>query len=116
MKDKLQYRKISDYYVPNIELPPVPKIGKYGELRHSYLRNHKEPLFTALIMQDKLKEHLEEIDKSAQEMYEHLIKQFKEQFGITEKLKAENQMLWVHMMNEIHQMTEEIILEELIYN
>ena len=116
MKNKLQYRKISDYYVPNIELPPAPKIGKYGELRHSYLRNHKEPLFTALIMQDKLKEHLEEIDKSAQEMYEHLMKQFKKQFGITEKLKAENQMLWVHMMNEIHQMTEEIILEELIYN
>ena len=66
--------------------------------------------------EDKLKEHLEEIDKSAQEMYEHLMKQFKEQLGITEKLKAENQMLWVHMMNEIHQMTEEIILEELIYN
>ena len=70
MKEKLQYRKISDYYIPNIALPSAPKIGKYGELRNSYLRNHKEPLFTALIMQDKLKEHLEEIDKSAQEMYE----------------------------------------------
>ena len=63
MKEKLQYRKISDYYIPNIALPSAPKIGKYGELRNSYLRNHKEPLFTALIMQDKLKEHLEEIDQ-----------------------------------------------------
>ena len=113
---KLECRKCGDYQIPNIELPPAPKIVKFGELRHSYLRNHKEPLFTALMMQDKLNSHLEEIDKSAQEMYDCLMKQFKQQYGITEKLKAENQMLRVHMMNEIHQMAEEIVLEELIYN
>ena len=113
---KLEYRKCADYLIPNIELPPKPAIGKYGKLRHSYLRKHKEPLFTALLMQDKLNSHLEEIDRSAQEMYDCLMKQFKQQYGITEKLKAENQMLWVHMMNEIHQMAEEIVLEELIYN
>ncbi|MBE6867110.1 MAG: TnpV protein [Ruminococcaceae bacterium] len=113
---KLEYRKCGDYLIPNLELPPKPAIGKYGEMRHSYLHNHKEPLFTALMMQDKLNSHLEEIDKSAQDMYGCLMKQFKQQYGITEKLKAENQMLWVHMMNEIHQMAEEIVLEELIYN
>ena len=113
---KPEYRKCGDYLIPNLELPSAPKIGKFGELRHSYLRNHKEPLFTALMMQDKLNSHLEEIDKSAQDMYDCLMKQFKQQYGITEKLKAENQMLWVHMMNEIHQMAEEIVLEELIYN
>ena len=113
---KLEYRKCGDYLIPDFELPAKPAIGKYGKMRHSYLRKHKEPLFTALMMQDKLNSHLEEIDKSAQDMYEHLMKHFKQQFGITEKLKAENQMLWVHMMNEIHQIAEDIVLTELIYN
>ena len=113
---KLEYRKCRDYLIPDFELPSKPAIGKYGEMRHSYLRNHKEPLFTALMMQDKLNSHLEEIDKSAQDMYDRLMKQFKQQYGISEKLKAENQMLWVHMMNEIHQMAEDIVLTELIYN
>ena len=113
---KLEHRKCGDYLIPNIELPQKPAIGKYGKLRHYYLRNHKEPLFTALMMQDKLNSHIEEIDRSAQEMYDCLMKQFKQQYGITEKLKSENQMLWVHMMNEMHQMAEEIVLKELIYD
>ncbi|MBE6866438.1 MAG: TnpV protein [Ruminococcaceae bacterium] len=113
---KIEYRKCGDYLIPDFELPPKPALGKYGKMRHSYLRKHKEPLFTALMMQSKLNSHLEEIDRSAQEMYECLMKQFKQQYGITEKLKAENQMLWVYMMNEIHQMAEEIVFEELIYN
>lgn len=113
---KIEYRKCGDYLIPNIELPPKLAIDKYGKMRHSYLRKHKEPLFTALMMQDKLNSHLEEIDKSAQEMYDCLMKQFKQQYGITEKLKAENQLVWVHMMNEIHQIAEDIVLTELIYN
>ena len=113
---KFEYRQHGDYLIPNFCLPSAPQIGRYGELRHRYLRKHKEPLFAALLMQDKLNSHLEEIDRSAQEMYECLMKQFKQQYGITEKLKAENQMLWVYMMNEIHQMAEEIVFEELIYN
>ena len=113
---KLEYRKCGDYLIPNLELPPKPAIGKYGKMRNSYLRNHKESLFTALMMQDKLNRHLEEIDRSAQEMYDRLMNQLKEQYGITEKLKAENQLVWVHMMNEIHQIAEDIVLNELIYN
>ncbi len=113
---KLEYRKCGDYLIPDFELPPKPAIGKYGKLRHSYLRKHKEALFTALMMQDKLNSHLEEIDRSAQEMYDCLINRLKEQYGITEKLKAENQLVWVHMMNEIHQIAEDIVLTELIYN
>ena len=113
---KLEYRKCADYLIPNIELPPKPAIGKYGKLRHSYLRKHKEPLFTAMIMQDKLNSHLEEIDRSAQEMYDCLINRLKEQYGINEKLKEENQLLWAHMMNEIHQIAEDFVLTDLIYN
>ena len=113
---KLEYRKCADYLIPNIELPPKPAIGKYGKLRHSYLQKHKEPLFTALTMQDKLNSHLEEIDRSAQEMYDCLMQKLKEQYGINEKLKEENQLLWVHMMNEIHQIAEDFVLTDLIYN
>ena len=113
---KHEYRKCGDYLIPDFELPPKPAIGKYGKMRHSYLRKHKEPLFTALMMQDKLNSHLEEIDRSAQEMYDCLISRLKEQYGITEKLKAENQLVWVHMMNEIHQIAEDIVLTDLIYN
>ena len=113
---KFEYRKCADYLIPNIELPTKPSIGKYGKLRHSYLRKHKEPLFTALLMQDQLNSHLEEIDRSAQEMYGCLMHKLKEQYGIAEKLKQENQLLWVHMMNEIHQIAEDFVLTDLIYN
>lgn len=112
---KLEYRKCGDYLIPDFELLQKPVIGKYGKMRHSYLRNHKEPLFTALMMQGKLNNHLEEIDKSAQEMYDCILVGLKEQYGITEKLKAENQLVWVHMMNEIHQIAEDIVLTDLIY-
>ena len=112
---KLEYRKCGDYLIPDFELPPKPAIGKYGKLRHSYLRNHKESLFTALMMQDKLNSHLEEIDRVANDTYIRIFRQLKRQFGITEKLKAENQMLWVQKMNEIHHIADELVLNELIY-
>ena len=112
----LEYREYSDYLIPNICLSSAPRIGRYGRLRHQYLRKHKEPLFTALLMQNKLNSHLEEIDKSAQEIYDQLMNQLKEQYGITEKLKAENQLLWVQKMNEIHHTADEIVLAEFIYN
>ena len=113
---KLEYRKCGDYLIPDFSLPLPNLIGRYGELRHRYLRKNKEPLFTALMMQDKLNSHLEEIDKSAQEMYDRLINRLKEQYGITEKLKAENQMLWVQKMNEIHNIADEIVLNEFVYS
>lgn len=112
---KLEYRKCGDYLIPNIELPPKSAIGKYGRMRHSYLRNHKESLFTALMMQDKLNSHLEEIDRVANDTYIRIFRKLKRQFGITEKLKAENQMLWVQKMNEIHHIADELVLNELIY-
>ena len=112
---KIEYRKCGDYLIPDFELPSKPVIGKYGKMRHSYLRNHKESLFTALMMRDKLNSHLEEIDRSAHEMYDCMINRLKEQYGITEKLKAENQMLWVQKMNEIHHIADELVLNELIY-
>ena len=113
---KLEYRKHSDYLIPNICLPPAPRIGRYGQLRHRCLRNNKEPLFTALLMQDKLNSHLEEIDKVANDTYIRIFQQLKLQYGITEKLKEDNQLLWVRKMNQIHKIADEIVLNEFVYS
>ena len=112
----LEYREYSDYLIPNICLPPAPQIGRYGQLRYQYLRKHKEPLFTALLMQDKLNSHLEETDKSANDAYIRKLSQLKQQYGVTENLKAENQLLWVQKMQQIHHTADEIVLTEFIYN
>ena len=113
---KLEYRQYGDYLIPNICLPSPTRIGRYGELRHRYLRKHKEHLFTALLMQDKLNSHLEEIDKVTNDTYIRIFQQLKQQYEITEKLKVENQLLWVQKMNEIHKMADEIVLNEFVYN
>lgn len=113
---KLEYRKCGDYLIPNIILPPKPDIGRYGKLRHSFLRKYREPLFTALMMKDQLNSHLEETDKVANDTYIRIFQQLKQQHGITEKLKAEDQLLWIQKMNEIHKIADEIVLNEFVYN
>ena len=113
---KFEYRQHSDYLIPNICLPSLTWIGRYGELRHQYLRKYKEPLFTALLMQDKLNSHLEETDKVANDTYIRIFQQLKLQYGITEKLKEDNQLLWVRKMNQIHKIADEIVLNEFVYS
>ena len=112
---KLEYRQYGDYLIPNFSLPLPNLIGRYGELRHRYLRKNKEPLFTALLMQDKLNIHLEETDKAANSTYIRIFQKLKLQYGITERLKEDNQMLWVQKMNEIHKTADEIVLNEFVY-
>ena len=84
-------------------------------LRHSYLRNHREGIYTGMLMKGTLNEHLEEVDQQANEMEQRLISQLAQQEGITEQLKVENQLEWVRQMNCIRKRAEEIILHELIY-
>lgn len=112
---KFEYRRYGDYLIPNICLPSTHQIGRYGQLRHRYLRKYKEPSFTALLMQDKLNSHLEETDKVASDTYIRIFQKLKLQYGITEKLKEDNQMLWVQKMNEIHKTADEIVLNEFVY-
>ena len=104
-----------DYYLPCLTLPETPKIGKFGMLRHTYLRTHKAPLFGAMLMEDKLNAHLEEIDKTANEMVATLVKEMAEIQGVTEKLKEENQLQWVRSMTSIYNSAEELVLDSLIY-
>ena len=113
---KFEYRQHGDYLIPNFCLPSPTRIGRYGELRHRYLRKHKEPLFTALLMRNKLNSHLEETDKAANDTYIRIFQKLKLQYGITEKLKEDNQMLWVQKMKEIHKIADEIVLNEFVYS
>ena len=102
---------------PNL-LPPeedTPAYRKYGRLRRSYLKEHREGLYTGLLLSGKLNAHLNEIDAAANAQMELISKQMAAAQGITEELKARDQMTWVGTMNNIRNAAEEIVLNELIY-
>ena len=105
-------------YYPNLKLPEeeTPQYGKYGRMRHTYLREHKKAYYTTLLFDGKLVAHLNEIDDAANTQMELVTKQMAESQGITEALKAKDQMAWVGAMNNIRNAAEEIVFSELIYN
>ncbi len=113
---EITYTLVGDYYLPNLVAPESPKVGRWGMLRFNYLRKHREALYTIMLMENTLNPHLEEIDRQAQEMEQQLISQLAQQEGVTEKLKADNQMEWVARMNNIRNRAEQIVLNELIYS
>ena len=104
-------------YYPDIELPEeeAPRFGKYGRMRHTYLREHKKAYYTTLLFDGRLVAHLNEIDDSANTRMEQITKQMAKAQGVTEVLKAQDQMAWVGAMNNIRNAAEEIVLAELIY-
>ena len=117
-KTGIEYIRKGDYYFPNLVDSAGVKANelvKYGKLRLKYLLEHKKVEYTILWVENKLRSHLLEIDKTANERFTLLMKQFAEQENITEELKANNQMEWVHRMNNIKNRAEEIIFNELIY-
>ena len=109
------YRQVGDYLLPDIEVPESPQIGIWGQRRLQYLRANKRVLYTTMLVSDTLKAHLEEIDKSAEEMFHQLTMQMKVQEGVTEELKANNQLEWVQRMNNIRNRVSEVVYKELIY-
>lgn len=114
----ITYSKVGDYYIPNLVLENKMKnvsIGKFGRLRLKYLKQYKKAEYTILFMEDKLQEHLIEIDKVAQERYNIIMKQLIKRENVTEELKQENQLKWVGLMNNLKNLAEEIIFKELIY-
>ena len=112
---EITYTRVGDCYLPNLAAPESPKVGRWGMLRFNYLRQHREALYTIMLMENTLNHHLEEIDRQAQEMEQQLISQLAQQEGVTEQLKAENQMDWVAQMNNIRNQADEIVLNDLIY-
>ena len=114
----LWYELQGDYYLPCLKLPEEEQvhIGIWGQRHLNYLRENKRVLLSSLQLSGKLNSYLADIDKQAEEMCSRLVKQMAEREGITEQLKAENQMEWVRQMNNIRIRANEIVLRELIYN
>ena len=91
------------------------EIGKYGQMRWEYLKNHRKGKYIKLLMDGRLNEHLHEVDTQCYERVEILVEQMKAEAGITEELKTFDQMKWVGLMNNVRSSAEEIVLNELIY-
>lgn len=111
------YRQEGDYLIPNLALPEedAPRFGKYGRKRLSFLREHKKAYYTGLLLNGKLMAHLNEIDEAAISRMELLTKQMADSQGITEAMKAQNQLAWVGAMNNIRNAVEEIVNMEIIF-
>ncbi|MDD2971773.1 MAG: TnpV protein [Lachnospiraceae bacterium] len=114
---KLEYIQNGDYLIPNLALSeqPTQPIGKYGRMRKTYLQEHRPALFHSLLLSEKLYPHLLEIDQAANERLERLMPSLMKAAGITEQLKATDQLKWVGLMNTVKAQVEEIIFAELIY-
>ena len=111
------YRQVGDYFIPNITLPDDGEyqIGKYGRMRRSYLKEYRKILYNNYVLEGTLFKHLAEIDQVCNERIENIVSAMAKQEGVTEALKATNQMEWVRYMNSIRNRAEEIILTELVY-
>ena len=116
-KTGIEYIRNGDYYLPNLVLAEQKKIqlNKYGRLRLEYLKNHKKAEYAILFMDNKLTDHLEEVQEIATKRVEEIIKSLKEQSNLTEEMKNTDQLYWVEMMNNFKNQAEEIVLKELIY-
>ena len=114
-KNGLSYTLHGDYYLPNLEInEEEPTYGKYGIMRKLFLKEHRSARYQYLVLTGKLTEHLNQVDKEAREKVEMLVEQMAEQWGVTEKLKMQDQMEWVRKMNNIRSRVVEIIDVELI--
>ena len=112
------YHQEGDYLIPNLlpsEGSDTP-LGKYGRLRRTFLKEHHNGIYTAMLMDGSLWNHLHEIDQSCKERLDRIVSQMAEQENVTENLKAADQMEWVRRMNNIHNRAEEIVLHELVYD
>ena len=117
MSNKIQYRQVGDYLIPNLILPPEEAnitLGKWGMMHKNYLEKHKKVLFNTLLTQGKLYQQCAKVEKQAQDMFDTLVKQMKAAEGVTEQLKEEKQMEWVCRMQNIEVRIREIVTTELI--
>ncbi len=116
-QNRLWYELQGDYYLPCLKLPEEPEvhIGIWGQRHRRYLKEHRRATYATLLTSGKLNSYLADIDRQAEEMFTRLVKRFSEKEGVTETLKAENQMLWVQKMNNLRNAAMEIVSTEIIY-
>ena len=112
----MSYTLHGDYYLPDLVLnEEEPTYGKYGMLRKQFLKEHRSARYQYLLLTGKLNEHLNQTDQEAREQVETLMEQMTEKQGVTEELKAQDQMEWVRLMNNIKASAEEIVLKNMVY-
>ena len=110
------YTKVGDYYIPNLTAPESKPIGKYGMICSGYLKNHRPLFYQRLFMSGKLFDYLADIDRQANELKDKLLPKYKEEYSVTEQLKADNQMEWVRLMNTIAHQIDEVIIQDMFFN
>lgn len=109
------YTQVGDVLIPNFTVEETKPIGRWGRLRKNYLKEHHSAVYSSMLLDGTLHQHLAEIDETANERINLITKQLADKRGITEKLKADRQLLWVQEMTEIRASAEETVLAELIY-
>lgn len=111
------YTNHEGFCLPNLTLPRKEdaSFGRYGRLRLKYLKDHRRVLYINLLTAGELAQHLSEVDQQAQEMLELLVRQMAQEQGITEQMKAEDQMAWVGAMNNVRSAAEEVVMREVVF-
>ena len=109
------YKMANDYLVPDLSIEETPPLGKWGLLRKNYLMNNHKALYSSWMLTGELDKHLAQVEQEAQKRFDQIVVQLSVQRGITEKLKAEDQLRWVRETNAARATAEEMVLEEFIY-
>ena len=114
---EITYSQCGDYLIPDLVLTQEEQqpIGKYGRMRRRYLKEHRPVVYSNLLLSGKLYQHLAEIDHACMDWIDLITQQIKDQEGVTEALKAADQMAWIAHMNSIQNRAEEIVLCELVF-
>lgn len=114
--NNMEYVLVGDYYIPDLKLPHEERpIGKYGQMHREYLKEHNPMMFNDLVLEGQLWTYLADLNEQAQERLSLIVEQMKVSEGVTEELKASDQMAWVRAMNSIRNRAEEIVLSEIVY-
>ena len=116
IENGIEYVRNGNYYIPNLTVPDdkVCNIGKYGRLHSIFIKENRPVFYSMKMLDGTWLAYLEEIDSTAKEMVDKLVKDMTLKQGITEKLKAKDQMTWVAAMNDIKHSAEEIVLREFV--
>ena len=114
--NNMEYVLVGDYYIPDLKLPNKERpIGKYGRMHREYLKEHNPMMFNDLVLDGQLWTYLADLNEQVQERLSLIVEQMKVAEGVTEELKAGDQMAWVRAMNSIRNRAEEIVLNEIVY-
>ncbi|MBC8597536.1 TnpV protein [Oscillospiraceae bacterium NSJ-50] len=114
---EITYTEVNGYLIPNLTAPQTEaQIGKYGQMRRKFLKNHRPSLYTSLMITGKITEHLLEVQTSATEQIQKIVRKLAQTEGVNEELKAKDPMMWTGLMNNLLHSAEEVVLPEVVYS